>query len=83
MQITLKLYATLGDFLPPQARKQTILVDVPTDTTAAELIDRCKIPREKAHLVLLNGIYIAPAERQKKTLANGDTLAVWPPIAGG
>jgi len=36
------------------------------------------------HLVLVNGKYIAPADRRMSyTLQEGDALAIWPPIAGG
>jgi len=35
------------------------------------------------HLVLVNGSYIAPEQRASQTLAEGDVLAIWPPIAGG
>ena len=35
------------------------------------------------HLVLVNGVYVPPAERATRTLEEGDVLAIWPPIAGG
>jgi molybdopterin converting factor small subunit len=35
------------------------------------------------HLVLVNGTYIAPEKRSTHLLIEGDTLAIWPPIAGG
>jgi molybdopterin converting factor small subunit len=35
------------------------------------------------HLVLVNGHYINPEDRATRTLAEGDVLAIWPPIAGG
>jgi sulfur carrier protein ThiS len=33
--------------------------------------------------VLVNGIFVPPSQRQAKALSDGDTLAVWPPVAGG
>ncbi len=36
-----------------------------------------------AHLVLLNGVYLTPEQREQATFKEGDTLAVWPPVAGG
>ena len=47
MRITFKLYATLSDYLPPEA------------------VDN------------------AESARDRPGLHDGDTLAVWPPIAGG
>jgi len=35
------------------------------------------------HIVLVNGVYVAPADRATRTLAEGDVLAIWPPVAGG
>jgi molybdopterin converting factor small subunit len=40
------------------------------------------VPDGLVHLVLVNGVYLAPAERNRP-LAPGDELAVWPAIAGG
>ena len=83
MQITVKLYATLTDYLPPDAEKHATKIDVDGDATPYSVIDCFKVPREMAHLVLLNGIYLQPADRDRPTLKDGDTLAVWPPVAGG
>jgi molybdopterin converting factor small subunit len=83
MQITFKLYATLMDYLPEDAEKHAVKLDIPDTATAYEVIDQYKVPREMAHLVLLNGVYLHPAERSTRTFQEGDTLAVWPPVAGG
>ncbi|HKK15531.1 MAG TPA: MoaD/ThiS family protein [Gammaproteobacteria bacterium] len=83
MHITFKLYATLSDYLPADAEKHAIKIDVPEETTAHTLIDQYKVPREMAHLVLLNGVYMQPEERDQPKFKEGDTLAIWPPVAGG
>jgi molybdopterin converting factor small subunit len=33
--------------------------------------------------VLLNGVYLDTDERGTTNFSDGDTLAVWPPVAGG
>jgi sulfur-carrier protein len=83
MQITLKLYATLMGYLPEGADKHAIKVEVPEQASAYTVIDQFKVPREMAHLVLLNGIYLHPGEREQPKFKDGDTLAIWPPVAGG
>jgi len=32
---------------------------------------------------LVNGVYVAPAQRASRSLCDGDVLACWPPVAGG
>ncbi|WP_058616281.1 sulfur carrier protein ThiS [Tepidimonas taiwanensis] len=83
MQVTLKLFATLGDHLPPGARFNQVALDVPDGTTVQALIDRYQLPPKLVHLVLVNGVFVPPAERATRALAPGDVLAIWPPIAGG
>lgn len=83
MQITFKLYATLSDYLPEDADNHAVKLDVGENTTALQIIDQFKVPREMAHLVLLNGIYLNPEERSTRFFNEGDTLAIWPPVAGG
>lgn len=83
MHITFKLYATLTDYLPERTDKHSIQLDIPESTTPNQLIDRFNVPRAMAHLVLLNGIYMHPSERDSANLKNGDILAIWPPVAGG
>jgi sulfur carrier protein ThiS len=41
------------------------------------------LPPKLTHLVLLNGVFIPAEERAAVVLKEGDTVAVWPPIAGG
>jgi len=84
MRITLKLFASLTDYLPPQAKYTNVVeLDVPEATTVGQVIEQQRLPEKWVHLVLVNGHYVAPGERADKMLAEGDTLAIWPPIAGG
>lgn len=83
MQVTLKLYASLGVFLPAHAEKNQAPVDVTDGTSIRALLDAHHVPPELCHLVLLNGIFQAPAVRSSVQLKPGDAVAVWPPVAGG
>ena len=83
MKITLKLFATLGEYLPAGAFENAIEIEVPADATAHWVIDRYKVPRELTHLVLINGVFHRPADRDRPLLEEGDALAIWPPVAGG
>ena len=84
MKVTFKLFATLQDYLPAEARKTNALIlDLDEATTVTQLIDRFSLPPKLVHLVLVDGTFVAPAERAGRTLKEGETLAVWPPVAGG
>lgn len=83
MRITLKLYAMLGKFLPADARDNQIAIDVADGATVAAAFAAYNVPPEHCHLVLVNGVYIAPSERDGHVLQDGDALAAWPPVAGG
>ncbi len=84
MQITLKLYATLSDLLPSGAVKNAATITVDEDVSLNRIIDQYKVPRELAHLVLVNGHFVCDTDRdQTGALVEGDVLAIWPPVAGG
>jgi sulfur carrier protein ThiS len=84
MRITFKLYASLTQHLPAEARQgNQVSLDVPDGTPIAKIIEPFGMPEKLVHLVLVNGVYVAPAERLSFVPKEGDTLAIWPPIAGG
>ena len=88
MRITLKLFAMLGDHLPPEAdgkkrRGNELPVDMAEGATVQAVIEHFNLPAKMVHLVLVNGVYIPPAARSGHALAPDDELAIWPPIAGG
>lgn len=84
MQITLKLYAHLGDLLPAGAKQNKAEIEVSESISLNELIDRFQIPRPMAHLVLVNGVFVCDMDRdQVSVLKPNDAVAIWPPVAGG
>jgi molybdopterin converting factor small subunit len=83
MKVTLKLYASLGQYLPEGASRNEIPLEIAEGTSIWALLDAHHVPRGSCHLVLLNGHYQAPAARDEAKLKNGDAVAVWPPVAGG
>jgi len=84
MKITLKLFASLTDYLPPASKYTNIVeLDIAAETTISQLVELYRLPDKQVHLVLVNGSYVAPDQRASRTLTEGDVLAIWPPIAGG
>jgi len=85
VRIVLKLFAQLTDYLPNQGRdqKHEVDLDLPEESTVAHVIERFNLPAKLVHLVLVNGVYIPPAQRLSRVLRDGDALAIWPAVAGG
>lgn len=84
MRVTFKLFAMLQDYLPLEARQDNALaLDLPEGATIQQVIERFALPQKSCHLVLIDGNFVPPGERAGRALTDGETLAIWPPIAGG
>jgi sulfur-carrier protein len=74
MHVTVKLFATLR-----KDRFDERNVELADGVTAGELIDMIAIPPTDVTLIFINGRHSIPEAK----LADGDTLALFPPIGGG
>lgn len=83
MKVTVKLYALLGKYLPPGSANNEADIEVDNGATPGTVMARLSLPPEHCHLVLVNGVFVPPGERDTRELADGDALAIWPPVAGG
>jgi sulfur carrier protein ThiS len=83
MKMQLKLYASLTKFLPEGSANHTAELDVDEGMTATQVIEKMQLPKEACFLVLLDGIYLTPEERDVRPIREGEALSIWPPIAGG
>ncbi len=83
MKITFKLYAGLAKYLPDGSHHNAIDVELDRQKSISEIISRFDVPPEQAHLVLVHGVFCGVPDRDSYLLEDGDTLAIWPPVAGG
>lgn len=84
VRITLKLFASLTQYLPEAFRKNHAMpMAVPADATIESIIAPLGMPPALVKLVVLNGVFIPPSQRAVTRFTDGDALAIWPPIAGG
>ncbi len=83
VKITLKLYATLMEYLPREADGHAAELDVDSAATPLDVLDEMHIPHEQAHLIVVNGHYVDLEKRDQAIFKSGDVLAIWPPVAGG
>ena len=84
MTITLKLFASLAAHLPAGARPSHRLdLVIDPGTTVTDVIRSQGIPEALCAIVLIDGHWVARPDRATRALAEGQVLAIWPPIAGG
>jgi len=80
MKIEVKLYASLGRYMPQAAlEKEKNYLEVGEGTTIKALLQNLEVPLETVKLIFLNGIHA----KDNEVLKDGDRLGVFPPVAGG
>jgi molybdopterin converting factor small subunit len=47
------------------------------------VLEQLQIPHELACLLMIDGVHLTRAEVRERPLRDGETLAIFPPIAGG
>ena len=84
MKIALKLFASLSTHLPAGARaSHRVDLEVAPGTTVQDVIGRQGLPDPLCAIVLVDGQWVARADRAARVLTEGQVLAIWPPVAGG
>jgi len=84
IRMTLKLYASLTQYLPETFRRSHAMPQVVDETATIEsIIAPLGMPAAMVKLVVLNGVFVPPSQRADTRFADGDVLAIWPPVAGG
>ncbi len=79
MEIEVKLFATLRDYLPKGSSRFSCKMEIDDHTTVEDILSRLKIPEEMPKIILLNGAHA----KKDQTLKEGDVLSIFPPVAGG
>ncbi|MGQ9492930.1 MAG: MoaD/ThiS family protein [Anaerolineae bacterium] len=79
MRITVKLYATLRRFKPDLAPGAGLPLDVPPKATVSQVVEQLGIPDGVALVPMVNN----EVKGMDHVLAEGDTLSLFPPVAGG
>ncbi len=77
MKIQIHLYAGLRSYLPDGNGAGN--VDVAEGATVSEVLAGLGVPLDKPKILLVNGRHV----EMDSGLAEGDLLAVFPPVAGG
>ena len=77
------MFVSLAQYLPSTAVRNIAEIEIADRGTVHEVIDSLHVPRAAAHLILINGVYVLPQDRDRPIFQAGDVLAIWPPVAGG
>ena len=79
MDIEVKLFATLRDYLPKGSSRFSCKMEVDGRTRIQDVLLKLKIPDEIPKIILVNGIH----GKLEQVLKEGDVMSVFPPVAGG
>jgi molybdopterin converting factor small subunit len=79
MKIEIALFATLSKYLPPGAQNRRAVIEVKDGSTVRDILNQLGVPGELPNILLVNGRQ-AP---ESTVLKDGETLSVFPPLAGG
>lgn len=84
MKVEVRLFASLREKLPDALRGRATL-ELPDEASLKDLLDSLEIEPHLAQMVLVNGVQAPrdPAAREALRLGSGDTVAIFPPVAGG
>ena len=72
---TIKFFANLRDIAPPKK-----IMTLPTGSTVRTVLDMFTISEETKLIILING---SPHKKRETIIKDGDTVAIFPPLAGG
>jgi len=79
MKVKVQLYAILAKYLPSNAENKTAILELAEGTTVKGILEELKIPEAMPKILLVNG----RNTELDKVVVEGDTISIFPPIAGG
>lgn len=79
MEIEVKLFATLMDYLPKGSSQFSCKLTVNSTNTVRDVLKKLTVPDEIPKIILVNGVH----SNLDRVLKFGDVLSVFPPVAGG
>jgi len=84
MRIHVRLFASLRDRFPAADLGRGV-IELDDCANLVELIERLGIPDPLAQMVLVDGLQQPRSrdERAKRILEDGQTVSIFPPVAGG
>ena len=84
LEVEVRLFASLRDHVPAEARG-VVQLELEPGASVVDVIEHFGIEPRLAQMVLVNGVQISRRweERVALELESGDTVSIFPPVAGG
>jgi len=79
MRVELRLYASLGRYMPERKSGPSEFMEVVEGSTIRALLEDLRVPLDSVKIIFLNGLHANGDE----VLRDGDRVGVFPPVAGG
>jgi molybdopterin converting factor small subunit len=79
VKVRLRLFATLGQYLPPDADGDGVTLALPDGATLSTALGALRIPPAEEYVIVVNGAHRGRDAR----LADGDEVTLFPPLSGG
>jgi sulfur carrier protein len=79
MEIEVKLFATLRDYLPKGSSRFSCMMEIDGETRIHDILSRLKIPDAMPKIILVNGVH----GKKDQIVKEGDVVSIFPPVAGG
>ncbi len=79
MEVEVKLFATLRDYLPKGSGRFSCKMEIDELTRVQEILTKLNIPEEIPKIILVNGVH----GKKEQVLKEGDVVSIFPPVAGG
>jgi molybdopterin synthase sulfur carrier subunit len=79
MEIEVKLFATLRDYLPKGSGRFSCKMEIDDHSRVQDILSKLNLPEDIPKIILINGTH----GKKDQRLKDGDILSIFPPVAGG
>jgi len=79
MEIEVKLFATLRDYLPKGSDRFSCKLVLDGRARVKDILSKLKISDDIPKIILVNGVH----GKIDQVLKEGDVVSIFPPVAGG
>jgi len=83
MQVSVKLFGGLRQFLPAGSAFNSCVLTVPDNSMLTDILSHLPIPEDKAYIALFNDVKLDREVYAETRVSATDEIVLLPPIKGG